>query len=98
MTHDGPCTSATAIDKYTRMTEGTIHFGSQHLFEYLKENQGKVVVNVHGHAHDAAPMDKINNVRVVNPGSLRDGEFAELTLKENADGTWRVAQYNKHFI
>lgn len=44
----------------------------------LKEDAGKrVVANVHGHVHDGAPCDKVTDkIRVLNPGSLKYGEFA----------------------
>ena len=99
MTHDGPQGSATTLDKTTLLEEKSdIIFGSQHLYTYLKDNQGKVVVNIHGHVHDGAPMDKVENVKICNPGSLKYGEFAEMVLRENADGTWKVSQYNKHYL
>ena len=43
-------------------------------------------------------MDKIKNLKIINPGSLKYGEFAELKLKENADGTWKIVSFIKHFL
>ena len=43
-------------------------------------------------------MDKIKNLKIINPGSLKYGEFAELKLIENADGTWRVVSLAKHYL
>lgn len=100
MTHDGPQGSATALDKTTRMNEKSdIIFGSPSYAKFLLEHQGRVVVAMHGHAHDGTPLDKIDNVRVLNPGSLKFGEFAEVVLRENStDATWFLAQYNKHYL
>jgi len=53
---------------------------------------------LHGHCHDGAAVDKIKNIRIVNPGSLKYGEFGELKLRESADGNWRVASFNKHYL
>jgi Icc-related predicted phosphoesterase len=106
MTHDGPQTSGTAIDKTTRIEEGDIYFGSPYLRTVLKNDTGKgrFVGQVHGHAHDGTPADKITDggVRVLNPGSLKFGEFAELFLeRQDAEGNgshWKIAQYNKHYL
>ena len=79
MTHDGPHYSATTIDKTTKLDEDkNILFGSEYLYSMLKEDAGKrVVANLHGHVHDGAPCDKVTDkVRVLNPGSLKYGEFA----------------------
>jgi Icc-related predicted phosphoesterase len=99
MTHDGPRPSATTVDALTKHDrKEQIHFGSKYLYEFLDNNQGRIVANIHGHVHHGTPMDQIRNLRVINPGSLKYGEFAELRLKENADGTWRIVSYNKHFL
>ena len=102
MTHDGPHFSATTIDKTTRLKERKdILFGSEYLYNTLREDGGKrFVANIHGHAHDGAPCDKItDNIRVLNPGSLKYGEFAQLTLaKDPSNGRWKVYEYNKHFL
>jgi Icc-related predicted phosphoesterase len=94
MTHDGPAGSSTAIDRTTKMNEGDILFGSPYLYNLLKEDKGKkIIANVHGHVHDGSPADKITDgVRILNPGSLKFGEFAELILRRDKDtGVWRVA-------
>ena len=82
MTHDGPQSSSTTQDKTTKIDEGDILFGSSHLFQLLKNDGGKkIFANIHGHAHDGSPCDKITDgVRIINPGSLKYGEYAELVL------------------
>ncbi len=100
MTHDGPQSSATAIDKTTRMHEDSdIIFGSPFLYKLIKNDKGdRIVANVHGHAHDGASADKITDgVRVFNPGSLKYGEFASLRLTKES-GHWKVTQYYKHYL
>lgn len=93
MTHDGPCGSATALDKTTKIDEGAdIVFGSPCLYDLLKADKGqRIIANIHGHCHDGAPADKITDgVRVFNPGSLKFSECGELTLRK-VDGLWKVA-------
>jgi Icc-related predicted phosphoesterase len=82
MTHDGPYSSSTTQDKTSKIDEGDILFGSKHLYSLLKNDGGKkIFANIHGHAHDGSPGDKITHgVRVINPGSLKYGEYAELVL------------------
>lgn len=102
MTHDGPHFSATAIDKTSKMKDSkNILFGSEYLYELLKKDEGKrFLANIHGHAHDGAPCDKITDeIRIMNPGSLKYGEFAQLTLaKDPSTGRWKVYEYSKHFL
>ncbi len=68
------------------------------------DNGSRIILNLHGHAHAGAPADKLSNdegwpgVRVLNPGSLKYGECAELVLKKGTDGLWAIAQYNKHYL
>eukprot|EP00347_Sterkiella_histriomuscorum_P016604 403352551 len=98
MTHDGPRGSATCQDKTTHLDTGIIQFGSPYLTELLKNSQGRIICNVHGHCHEGGSLDKIQNIKVINPGSLKHGEFGELKLQENADGTWRVASFHKNYL
>ena len=98
MTHDGPRGSSTSQDKTTFLDTGIIHFGSPYLAKLLQENQGRIICNLHGHCHEGAVLDKIKNIRIVNPGSLKHGEFGELKLRESADGNWRVSSFNKHYL
>ena len=100
MTHDGPHFSATTIDKTTKLDQSAdIMFGSQYLYNLLKEDAGKTfIANIHGHAHDGSPSDKITDkIRIINPGSLKFGEFAQLKLVKDEKG-WRVGSYNKHYL
>ena len=105
MTHDGPQGSTTAIDSTTHMADnGVIHFGSPYLAKTLKEGNGECIfLNIHGHVHDGSSSDKLTadgSVRVLNPGSLKFGEFAELILVKDfaKDDKWRISQYIKHFL
>jgi Icc-related predicted phosphoesterase len=50
-----------------------------------------LICNIHGHCHEGSALDKIGNVKIINPGSLMFGEFGELELKERADGSWQVS-------
>ncbi len=55
------------------------------MYKLLKEDAGKkIFANVHGHAHDGSASDNITeNMSVMNPGSLKYGQFAELTIAKN---------------
>ena len=98
MTHDGPKGSATTQDKTSKFTEGIISFGSTHLAEFLRDNQERVVVNVHGHAHEGTALDKILRVRVINPGSLMFGEYGLLRLERNLENRWKIASFTKTLL
>mmetsp|Transcript_24061 Transcript_24061/g.23687 ORF Transcript_24061/g.23687 Transcript_24061/m.23687 type:complete len:96 (+) Transcript_24061:307-594(+) len=95
MTHDGPFGSSTTLDKTERQSQGVIHFGSPAFTEILKNNQERVVCNIHGHCHEGSNVDKINKLRIINSGALMFGEFGEITLAENSDGKWRVSKVIK---
>lgn len=87
VTHQGPEHSSTGI--YTKK-EAPIYSGSSALFNAVRES-GNVVAHVHGHTHDAWGVCRIKQCTVVNPGSLKYGRCALLTLA--SDGMkWSVAE------
>ena len=98
MSHDGPAGSSTCDDKEERGEEGIIRFGSHYLKKFLETNKGKVLCNIHGHCHEGSFLDKVGNLRIINPGSLMFGEFGVIELIEAAGGRWHISQANKHYL
>ena len=43
-----------------------------------------ITVNVHGHTHFSFGISHIGRTMIVNPGPLRDGRFAILTLERRS--------------
>lgn len=87
VTHQGPENSSTVI--YTK-EEVPIYSGSRTLFDAIKKNNN-VVAHMHGHTHDAWGFCKIKQCTVVNPGSLKYGRCALVTL--TLDGMrWNITE------
>ena len=87
MTHDGPRGSAT-----TQWTDqdGTLTFGFQCLSDLLLKQKNRILFNVHGHCHDGAFQCALNNeVQVYNPGSLKNGKFASISIIKH-EGKWKM--------
>ena len=93
LTHVGPFTSNTANQYEKRI----IYSGSPALNEFLIKYENKILVNVHGHTHDAQGMGKVHTVKVCNPGALLYMRFGLLNLVKNAenDYKWKVEKYDQ---
>ena len=93
LTHVGPFTSNTANQYEKRI----IYSGSPALNEFLIKYENKILVNVHGHTHDAQGMGKVHTVKVCNPGALLYMRFGLLNLVKNAenDYKWKVEKYEQ---
>lgn len=87
MTHIGPHTSSTTIDRQHRL----YYTGSKTFDGYLQEHHEKIVLWVHGHTHEGKGMCRVEGVKVVNPGPMQYGDFAVVALKK-AKGLWGVAE------
>ena len=57
-----------------------IHVGSTAIRDFIMEHQPDICLC--GHIHEARGEDKLGRTIVVNPGPLRDGGYAVLTLGE----------------
>ena len=70
--------------------------------ELMIKNKNRIVCNIHGHIHDGAFTVNIGTpeqpLTIINPGSLVQSEFGEMTLKLNTHGRWQVAGANKIFL
>ena len=93
LTHVGPFTSNTANQYENKI----IYSGSPALNEFLIKYENKILVNVHGHTHDAQGMGKVHTVKVCNPGALLYMRFGLLNLVKNAenDYKWKVEKYEQ---
>mmetsp|Transcript_13068 Transcript_13068/g.9470 ORF Transcript_13068/g.9470 Transcript_13068/m.9470 type:complete len:100 (-) Transcript_13068:35-334(-) len=98
MTHDGPRGLSTTVDKTTHLGKGAIIFGSKLFYDALLDNQDRVVCCIHGHCHDGSNVDKINDLRVINSGALKFGEFGEINITEGPDSLWRVSKVTKRYL
>jgi Icc-related predicted phosphoesterase len=102
LTHVGPDGSGTALC-YRDTAAPPIRTGSTALRGFLcrADMQQLLVCAVHGHTHAGGGRGHIGAVPVLNPGPLRDGEYALLTLRREAAGPppassqprWYMAAY-----
>lgn len=86
LTHVGPDGSGTAR-VWRDTTQAPIDSGSQALSQRVRQPslQQSVVALVHGHTHAGGGRSHVGLVPVFNPGPLRDGEYALLTLEHSVD-------------
>jgi Icc-related predicted phosphoesterase len=65
--------------------------GSKTLNTLLKNPKYNFLVNIHGHTHAGTGRSNVNKVQVINPGSLKEGNFAILSLeKSEVSQTWII--------
>jgi Icc-related predicted phosphoesterase len=87
LTHNGPFYSSTSLqinkDKIAYM-------GSKHLGDFL--NTHDILLNIHGHTHDGKGHINYNKYSIINPGSLKNGDFATLKLRRNFADEWTIAK------
>jgi Icc-related predicted phosphoesterase len=57
---------------------GVVPVGSTSIRRYLEER--RPLLSVHGHIHEDRGIEIIGETVIVNPGSLRDGHYAEAVL------------------
>ena len=74
----------------TDLAGGKNHVGSKKLRDFIEEVQPLLAVC--GHIHESAAADKIGKCTVINPGSLQEGHYATVNLK-NEDGIWSVSDF-----
>jgi Icc-related predicted phosphoesterase len=100
VTHVGPHQSDT-VKVRRRNSEPTekpyyiIYSGSATVQKQLErtELQDKVVLNVHGHTHDSKGSTMLDQIPVVNAGSLKEGNWGIVTLArrdESVSNSWFV--------
>ncbi|KAL0491072.1 metallophosphoesterase YsnB [Acrasis kona] len=92
MTHVGPSGSDT-VRYHPSLDDHIILSGSDTLQETFKQEldfQAKTVLNVHGHTHLGKGQSQYTNIPVVNPGSLKEGNWAILTLERVDQKPWEL--------
>ena len=93
LSHCGPFNSCTSnVTKHNK----SLYTGSLKLQELIYKYNHNILLNAHGHAHLAYGCQVINNTTtIVNPGSLRKGRFAEITLGKGVnDHKWSIKSIN----
>jgi Icc-related predicted phosphoesterase len=88
LTHNGPFYSSTTI----QVNKGKIaYMGSKTLGDFLNGHEN-IMLNIHGHTHDGKGNVNYNTYSVINPGSLRNGDFSILKLRRNFANEWIIAK------
>jgi Icc-related predicted phosphoesterase len=93
LSHCGPFNSSTS--NVTKRNT-SLYTGSLKLQEFICKHSNSILLNAHGHSHLAYGCQLINNTTtIINPGSLRKGRFAELTLSKVVDAhKWSIKSIN----
>ena len=80
----------------------TYYAGSKHIKDLILDNKEKIVCNIHGHSHDGSFIQNVwkpkDPLPIINPGSLHQGEFGEITLKRTLQGKWKVFESTKFYL
>ncbi len=89
-THVGPAEVSTTIS--LKEPGAPIDSGSTNLRRLLNDEllQRRVLVDVHGHTHDASGSARVGRVTVVNPGALLEGRYATVEVRRAEGGKWTV--------
>ena len=89
VTHQGPFFSSTTLmvkdNKY-------IYSGTKFLWKFLFSGKENIVLNVHGHSHDALGRISLGVNYIVNPGSVNEGRLATIKIVETYTGKWQVGE------
>lgn len=95
LSHCGPFNSSTS--NVTKRNT-SLYTGSLKLQQFINKHSNNILLNAHGHSHLAYGCQIINNTTtIINPGSLRKGRFAELTLSKDVDDSahkWSIKSIN----
>lgn len=65
---------------YLDLTSGT-HAGSESVLDAIKNYEPRLVLC--GHIHEAKGRENLDESILINPGAVRDGNFAKINLKNN---------------
>ncbi|CAG8746588.1 9946_t:CDS:2, partial [Funneliformis mosseae] len=90
VTHFGPSkTGTTDVDMYPLQPSDAIESGSKVLRDMIasrsplspnESSQHYITINIHGHSHYPFGLSHVGQTMILNPGALRDGRFAILSL------------------
>lgn len=87
MTHVGPHSSGTTVDRMFRR----YYSGSKTLDKYLEASNDNSVMWIHGHTHNGVGIQETNRKPILNPGSLSLGRFAVVVLQRK-DSIWALSE------
>jgi Icc-related predicted phosphoesterase len=78
MTHVGPYSSGTSVDRMFR------HYlaGSKTLDRHLEEHSEGLLLWIHGHTHNGVGMLESNLKPILNSGSISLGRFSVVQLRK----------------
>lgn len=68
-----------------------IYTGSVELEKVINKYNDEIILNLHGHTHPSPGIIKIGNTYIFNPGSLRKGNFGEVSLQKN-NNKWIIKE------
>eukprot|EP01132_Coremiostelium_polycephalum_P007452 gene7452-9158_t len=92
-THVGPSSSSTTLDQrelYMDDDKLPVHSGSKAINDFILKHNKTVFLHIHGHTHHALGMARVGKSFIVNPGSLRTGHYAILTIENYCNHIWRL--------
>jgi len=91
VTHCGPYDSSTTVDQVD-LDAQPIQSGSHAIKSFLLDPtlRKKILLNIHGHTHHSLGLTRLGKTFVMNPGSLRTGHFALLSLNRLYEHKWRI--------
>lgn len=95
-THNGPSMCSTTMDWRMNDENKIIKTGSINIMKSLLNDKlkDKLICNIHGHTHLGFGQGYVGNIKVINPGSLKGGDFnnnfAILQLAQFNDKSWNI--------
>lgn len=78
-THVGPFSSSTSRDTFEKFPE-IIKGGCKYLDEVNMKEENNILANLHGHIHEGTGRANLHRKEIINPGSVKQGNFAILRL------------------
>ncbi|KAJ3443618.1 metallophosphoesterase [Anaeramoeba flamelloides] len=102
LTHCGPSNTCTSI--INNIPQKQILSGIPFLYKLynsyslgeLDSLKMKFFLNLHGHSHDSQGMSKIGDVKIINAGSVKRGNFSTLKIVKNEE--WELKSVKFHLI
>ncbi|CAI2370020.1 unnamed protein product [Moneuplotes crassus] len=82
MTHIGPRSSESTIDR--EFCDNEIHMGSESIEDCMKDQEGKILCNIHGHSHESAKNTEVHSIPVINSNAFFLGQYGEIYFKKNS--------------
>ncbi len=80
LSHIGPYECHTTVDSVAE--EGKQIFMGSRKVQSLLTEKDRIVVNIHGHTHNSPGEAQVSNTQVFNPGAVKNGNYATMTLEQ----------------